>query len=164
MYCHLDLNLAKIGSDVTLSLPSLPLVRLRVLKREPTRPLIRTSLAADPPVAARKQNAPHGNRSEEPRTEAAHAERCNTRFGPHAVAVEGIGRVEERRDGQRGQRIRRFGVRLIGRDTCTWLAVERSSECDDVPSRKLLDSGTEPVRSIVSAPSVSSVKPSMREK
>lgn len=39
-------------------LPSLPLIRLGVLEREPTRPLIRTSLPANPTIAASKQNTP----------------------------------------------------------------------------------------------------------
>jgi hypothetical protein len=48
-------------------LPSLPLVRLVVLEREPTCSLVRTCLPANPAIAAREQNAPESNRSEEGR-------------------------------------------------------------------------------------------------
>jgi hypothetical protein len=54
-------------SNGSWRLPSLPLVRLVVLERKATRPLIRASLPANPTIAAGKQNAPESNRSEEGR-------------------------------------------------------------------------------------------------
>lgn len=59
------LKLIVLRSDTTSHLPSLPLIRLSVLERKPTRPLIRACLPANSTVAARKQNAPERNRGEE---------------------------------------------------------------------------------------------------
>lgn len=56
-----------------MDLPSLPLVCLGILEWEPTRPLIRTRLPANPAVAAGKQNAPkrdHGQEARAKRTQA----------------------------------------------------------------------------------------------
>jgi hypothetical protein len=58
----------------TKHLPSLPLLRLVVLEWEPTRPLVSTRLPANPAIAAREQNAPERNRSQERRTQRAEAE------------------------------------------------------------------------------------------
>jgi hypothetical protein len=48
-------------------LPSLPLIRLVVLERESTCPLVRTGLPAYPAIAAGKQNAPQSNCRKESR-------------------------------------------------------------------------------------------------
>jgi hypothetical protein len=107
--------------SLSLPLPSLPPGRLRVLEGEPACPFIRTSLTADSPVAAGKQNAPCRHSSHEPGANAAEAERRDTRLGPHAVAVKGVCRVEKRRDGERRHRVRRFWIRVLGRYTCMQL-------------------------------------------
>lgn len=92
----------------------LPPIRLGIPKRKPTRPLIRARLPANPPITARKQNTPHGHRrqkraAQRPQTEAEHA-----RLRPHGVAVEGKGRVPDGCDGERRERVGRFGVGVGG--------------------------------------------------
>jgi hypothetical protein len=92
-------------------LPSLPLLRLVVLEREPTRPLVSARLPADPAIAAREQKAPEGNRSQERGAQRAETEGQDTCLGPHSVAVEGVDGVEDGGDSERGQRVRGFRVR-----------------------------------------------------
>ena len=50
--------------------------------------------------------------------EGAEAEREHARLGPQAVAVEGDRGVEDGGDGERGERVGRFGVGVFGRDAC----------------------------------------------
>jgi hypothetical protein len=119
---RLSVNMPNSALSYSFPLPSLPPGRLRVLEGEPACPLICASLAADSPVAAGKQNAPRRHSSQETGANAAEAERGDTRLGPHAVAVEGVRRVEKRRDGERRHRVRRLWVRVFGRHT--WMQLE----------------------------------------
>jgi hypothetical protein len=91
-------------------LPPLPLLRLSILERKPTRPLIRARLATNPSIAAREQNTPKRNRSQERRAQRAQAERQHPRLRPHRVAVEGVDGVENRRNGKCGEGVGSFGV------------------------------------------------------
>lgn len=147
-------------------LPSLLLVRLSVLEREPTRPLVRTRLPADPAIAACEQNAPERNRSKETGAQGTEAEGQDTGLGPHGVAVEGVDGVKDGGYGERGQRVGGFGVGCGGR--YAWEGQYEvggiSGGWVDVPSDKRLLSGTEPVSRTVNAPRVRSVKPRVREK
>jgi hypothetical protein len=147
-------------------LPALPLLCLSVLEREPTRPLIRTRLPADPTIAAGKQNAPERHRSKEGRAQRSKAEGHDARLGPHGVAVEGIYGVEDGGYRERGECIGSFGVGVGRCDACTNKSLFGDYVMWEVyvPSFNLLLSGTEPVSRTVNAPSVRSVKPSVRLK
>lgn len=91
-------------------LPPLPLARLAILKREPTRPLIRARLPANPTIAARKQNAPERHGSQKRAAQRTQAEAKHARLGPQSVAVECAHGVQDGGDGERGQRVGGFGV------------------------------------------------------
>lgn len=54
----MHMSLFKLQDELANHLPSLPLVGLAVLEREPTRPLVRARLPANLAVAASKQNTP----------------------------------------------------------------------------------------------------------
>ena len=106
-------SLFKLRNVLANPLPGLPLIGLSVLERKPTRPLVCARLPADLAVAARKQNTPQCNECEEPGAEAAQAERRHTRLRPQAVAIKGVGCVEEGGDGEGGKRIGGFGVGVL---------------------------------------------------
>lgn len=76
------------------NLPSLPLVRLSVLEWEPTCPLIRTRLPANPAIAASKQNTPQRNCSQKAGAKRTQAKGHDSSLGPHGVPVEGVDGVE----------------------------------------------------------------------
>lgn len=102
---------AKISeANMSAALSRLALISLRVLELEPTGPLIRARLPANPTIAARKQNAPQRNRSQETRSHSAEPEGEDARLRPHAVAVEGDGAVVDGGYGERGEGVWSFGV------------------------------------------------------
>jgi hypothetical protein len=159
-----------MSSPMLYNLFSLPLVRLGVLEREPTRPLVCTRLPAYPSIAARKQNTPHRHRGQEGAAQGAQAEAEHARLGPHGVAVEGVGGVQHCGDGERGERVGGFGVCVGGCGAYadelvrTLFLVKCGWVWFDLPSVSLLLSGTEPVSRTVNAPTERSVKPRVREK
>ena len=95
-------------------------MRLSVLEREPTGPLIRTSLPANPAIAAGEKNAPQRDKTEEATATNAQRVRKDACLRPHAVGVESVGGVEEGRDGHRGERIGCFGVGGFGGYAIGW--------------------------------------------
>jgi hypothetical protein len=99
---------------MTESLPSLLPVRLVVLEGKPARSLIRARLPANPAIAAREQDAPEGNCSEERGAEGSETEGQHARLGPHGVAVEGVDGVEDGGNGKCGKSVRGFRVGVGG--------------------------------------------------
>ena len=95
---------------MTLHLFPLPLIRLGVLERKSTRPLVRPSLPANPAIATSKQDAPQRHHGQEARAQRAKTERRDTRLSPHCVAVESVYRVEDCRYGECGEGVRSFWV------------------------------------------------------
>ena len=79
---------------------------LVVLEGESACPLVRTGLAANPAIAAGKQDAPQRNGAEEAASNGAESERENADFGPHGIAVESQSSMEEGGNGKRGEGIR----------------------------------------------------------
>lgn len=71
-----------------MSLLRLPLVRLVILERESTSPLIRTSLAADAAIAAGEQNAPQANSGQDGAADHSEGKRAHALAVPHRVHVE----------------------------------------------------------------------------
>lgn len=96
-------------------LPPLLLLRLSILERKPTRPLIRTRLPANPTIAARKQNAPERHGREERAAQGAEAEAHDAGLRPHGVAVEGVDGVEDCGDGESRECVGGFGIGDLGR-------------------------------------------------
>lgn len=104
-------------------LPPLPLRLDLILKREPTRPLIRPRLPTNPPIATRKQDAPDRHGAEEAAAGDAKAEAQDARVGPQHVGVEGVEAVEEGGDGEGGEGVGRLGVGRVGRCWTGWGSV-----------------------------------------
>lgn len=102
-------------------LPSLPLVCLSILEWEPTRPLIRTSLPADPAVATSEQDAPQRDRGQETRTKCTQAKRHDSSLGPHGVSIKGISGVEHGGYGKGWQCVWCFWILGLGCCACSKL-------------------------------------------
>ena len=98
--------------NCTIRLSALLLLRvcLRVLKRKSASPLIRTRLAADPAITASKQDTPQRNGTEEAASDGAECEREIADFGPHSIAIEGEGGVEEGGDCECWESVGSLGI------------------------------------------------------
>jgi hypothetical protein len=96
----------------------LPLIRLLILKRPPTRPLIRARPPRNPPLTRREQDTPEPHRSQHTPHTGADRKRRIVRPEPARVAVERDEPVVQRQDGERGQRVGRFGVCGVGCCAC----------------------------------------------
>jgi hypothetical protein len=103
-------------------LPSLPLVGLSVLEWEPTCPLVRARLSADPAIATGKQDAPQCYHGQKARTKCAKTERQDSSLGPHSVAVEGVDGVKHGGYGESRQGIWCFWIFGLGR--CAWAGLD----------------------------------------
>ncbi len=100
-------------------LPRLLLIRLSVLERKATHPLIRPRLPTDAPPAARKQYAPESHRRQ--KRVSTHTHREPGLPGRHVlrVAVQGTCGVEGHGQSERRDGVGRFGVRGVGRYSCS---------------------------------------------
>lgn len=97
---------------------ALPLVRLSILERESTGPLVCTRLPADPAIAASEENAPQRHYGKETGTQCAQTESHDACLGPHGVAVECVDSVEHGGYSERREGVRCFGVFGLGCCAC----------------------------------------------
>ena len=95
---------------IMINLSAFPLIRLVVLERKSTGALVRTRLPADPAIAARKQNAPERDRTEEARADGSQTEGENASLSPHAVAIEGVYSMEDSGYGKRREGVGCFRI------------------------------------------------------